>query len=375
MGTIEVKKVDNGRMMKEFIMYPWTSRIYENDPAWIPPLISDMKTLFNRKKSYFFELGEGDFFLAYQDGKPVGRITAHINHLYEKKYDQDTGFFGFYESINSQEVAAALFDAAADWLKDHGKKVMQGPQSFSIYDSVGFETEGLDVIPVVGLMHFAPYYKDLAEAYGFRKCIDWYCYLVRNIDEFVPYFNQIREDLTKGQDIEYKTLKRSEMKKRIKEVQKIFNVAWEGNWGHLPLSDKQLKMFYDEMKFVAIPELTIFAEDHGKTVGFIVSIADANIALKILNGRLYPWRFLKAYREMKKAKRIRTIIMGILPEYRGRHIDDIFYLKTFDSGVALGFSETDGSLVVETNKKMIGALKPLKGERYKTYRIYEKDIF
>lgn len=374
MGSIEVKKVDSSRMMKEFIMFPWTSRIYENDPAWIPPLIAEQKKLFDRKKSYFFEIGEGDLFLAWQDGKPVGRITAHINHLYEGKYNRDTGFFGFYESINSQEVANALFEAASVWLRKRGKTIIQGPQSFSVYDSVGFETEGLDIMPVVGLLHFAPYYKDLAEAYGFEKCIDWSCYLVRDIEDYKPYLEQVREFFMKGQDIEYKTLQKGEMKKRVQDIHEIFNIAWDGNWGHLPLTQRQIDTLYGELKMVAIPELIIFAEDKGKTVGFCVSIADANQALKILNGRLYPWRLRKAFKEVKNARKIRTIIMGVLPEYRGRRIDEVFYLKTIETGIAMGFNSSDCSLVVETNHKMIGALKRLKAERYKTYRIYEKRI-
>ncbi|MBN1664752.1 MAG: hypothetical protein JW943_14225 [Deltaproteobacteria bacterium] len=374
MNDIDVKKVEGRKLMNEFILYPWTSGIYENDPAWIPPMIGELKKLFNRKKSYFFEIGEGDFFLAYRNGRAVGRITAHINRLYEDKYDGDTGFFGFYESINSQDVANALFDTAAAWLRKRGKTVIQGPQSFSVYDSVGFETEGCDITPIVGLLHFAPYYKDLAEAYGFTKCIDWSCYLVRDMEDYKPYLEQVKQEYMKGQDIEYKTLQKRDMKKRVREIHKIFNIAWDGNWGHLPLTQRQLDTLYDELKMVAIPELAIFAEDKGTTVGFCISIADANQALRILNGRLYPWRLPRALKAVKEAKKIRTIIMGVLPEYRGRKIDEVFYLKTIETGLAMGYNASDCSLVVETNHKMIGALKHLNAERYKNYRIYEKKI-
>lgn len=374
MSLVEVKKVESRQQLKEFILFPWTSRIYENDPAWVPPLIGEMKKLFNRKKSYFFEIGEGDLFLAYQDGRPVGRITAHINHLYEKKYDRHTGFFGFYESVNSREVADILFDTAVKWLLEHGKTIIQGPQSFSIYDSVGFETEGFEITPIVGLLHFAPYYKDLAQACGFTKCIDWSCYLVRDIEDYKPYLEQVKQAFMKDQVIEYKTLQRGEMKRRVRQIHEIFNIAWEGNWGHLPLTQRQMNSLYDELKMVAIPELTLFAEDNGKTVGFCISIADANQALKALNGRLYPWRLPRAFKSIKETKKIRTIIMGVLPEYRGRHIDEVFYLKTIETGTAMGYNASDCSLVVETNKTMIAALKHLKAERYKTYRIYEKKI-
>jgi len=370
---IEVKRIENKGMMKDFIMLPWTAKIYENDSLWIPPLINEQKKLFGRK-SYFSEIGEAEFFLAYKDGKPVGRITSHVNHLYEKKYDGETGFFGFFESINDIEVANILFDTASIWLKGKGKKVMNGPQSFSIYDSVGFEIEGLDIMPVVGLLHFAPYYKDLAEAAGFTKCIDWYCFIVKKIDTYKPYLEDIKKNIMKDMDVEFKILDKREMKKRIKEVQQIFNIAWEGNWGHLPLTDKQMNMIYDELKMIAIPELTIFAEKDGKTIGFIISIPDVNPAMRVLNGRMYPWRLWPFLQKAKKTKKLRTIIMGVLPEYRGHRIDDVFYLKTIEDGIRLGYTESDCSLIVETNKKMIGALQSLVAERYKTYRIYERPI-
>jgi len=373
-GDIVVRTVTDRRMLKTFVLFPWTSGIYAHDPAWVPPIIGDLMHGFDRRKGYFFEIGDAELFLAYQEGLVVGRITAHVNHLYEKRYDNHTGFFGFFEAINSQAVADALFDRAAAWLKERGKTVMQGPQSFSVYDSVGFEIEGMEIMPVVGLLHFAPYYKDLAEAKGFRKCIDWYCYLVRDIDDYKPYLREVKEELMKGQEITYTSLNRRDMTHRAQQVKEIFNSAWEGNWGHLPLTDKQFDTFFKELKMVAIPELSIFAEDGGRTIGFCISVADANMGLKILNGRLYPWRLIRALREIKKSRKIRTIVMGVLPEYRGRNIDDVFYLKTIETGVGMGFNASDCSLVVETNRKMIDALAVLNADRYKTYRIYEKDI-
>ncbi len=374
MSTIEVKEVKDSKMMKQFIMFPWTSKIYENDPAWVPPIIGDMKKLFNPKKGYFYDIGEVAYFLAYKDGVPAGRITAHVNRMYEEKYNKETGFFGFYEAIDDLAVARSLFATAEDWLKKKGKTRVEGPQSFSIYDSVGFEVLGEDIMPVVGLLHFAPYYKNHATACGYTKCIDWHCFLVKKIDDFKPYLKDVRENIMKTQDVKYVYYTPKELKKRAKEIHEIFNRAWDGNWGHLPLTDKQFKMLVDELKLVAVPELIVFAEKDGRTVGFIVSLPDMNPALKILNGRLYPWRLIKALRSIKKVKRIRTIIMGVLPEYRGQKIDDVFYLFTIENGIRLGYVESDCSLIVETNQKMIGALKPLKGQIYKTYRIYEKHI-
>ena len=230
---VEVRRVDTKGMMKDFMMFPWTARIYENDPAWIPPLISDQKNLFDRRKGYFFEIGEAEFFLAYKNSSLVGRITAHVNHLYENKYDNDTGFFGFFEAVNDPEVARALFDTASSWLKHKGKKIMNGPQSFSIYDSVGFEVEGAENIPSVGLFHFAPYYKDLAEACGFVKCIDWYCFLVKRVNyaQHIPYLDEVRKGLLSTTDAVFKNLDKRDMARRVKDVHAYLQCRMGGELG------------------------------------------------------------------------------------------------------------------------------------------------
>ncbi len=340
---IEVREVRGRGMLREFVHLPWTSRIYENDPAWVPPLIHDMYTILDPEKSYFYAIGEAQLFLAYKEGRPVGRISAHVNRLYEEKYDRETGFFGFFESVDDVDVAGALFDRAEAWLKAKGKRVMNGPQSFSIYDSVGFEVEGARHMPSVGLFHFAPYYPGLADACGFSKCIDWYCFLVKkaDYDVYAPYLQDVKRRLLAKTEFTFRRLDRRDMNRRIREVQRIFNVAWEGNWGHLPLTDAQTDMFASELRLIAKEELAVFAEKDGATVGFIISLPDVNPALRLLNGRLYPWRIVRFLLEASRTKRIRTIIMGVLPEYRGRHIDDIFYLMTIEDGIRLGYTESD----------------------------------
>jgi GNAT superfamily N-acetyltransferase len=371
---IKVIRVSNKKMLKQFIMLPWTLKIYRNDPAWVPPLISEQKKMLDKKRGYFFEIGEAEFFIAFRDGKPAGRISAHINHDYERRYNKETGFFGFFESINDTKTAEALFNAAEKWLKDRGKTRMEGPQSFSIYDAVGFEVQGEDVMPVIGLFHLAPYYRELAEKCGFKKCIDWYCYLVKKIDDYKPYLKSIRENILKNQDVEYIYLDKKYLRTRVEDIHRIFNTAWSSNWGHLDLTRKQINMIVDELKMIAVPELSIFAEKDGQTVGFIISIPDLNPAMRILNGRLYPWRLIPFFLKMRKIRKLRTIIMGVLPEYRGQKIDDVFYLLTIENGIRLGYTESDCSLIVENNYHMINSLKSLKARIYKTYRIFERDI-
>ncbi|MCU0848532.1 MAG: GNAT family N-acetyltransferase [Spirochaetes bacterium] len=315
-----------------------------------------------------------EFFLAYRDGKPVGRITAHTYSKYEERYDKDTGFFGFYECIDDLDVSRALFDAARDWLRKKGKKTMNGPQSFSIYDSVGLDILGNDKTPVVGLFHFAGYYEKHVEAYGFEKQSDWFCFMVRQEAlDWDPLF-RIREELQKKGDIKYTTITRREIGKRATQIKEIFNSAWEGNEGHIPFTDKQWNIIFGELKMFVVPELAIFAEKDGKTIGFILSLPDGNPALQKLNGKLYPLRIIKALRAFKKTTTLRTILMGVLPEYRGQNIDQVLILMTIENGINIGYDKSDCSLVVESNKKMIGALKYVHADGYKGYRIYQLKV-
>ncbi len=380
MSHIEIKKVSDKKMRKEFVKLPWTAHLYDDDPIYVPQLIGEQMHFLDPAKGYFFEngIGEADLFIAYKDDKPVGRISAHICHRYEKKFDTETGFFGFYESTNDRDVAGALFETAEKWVKDRGKTRILGPESFTIYDPIGFIEDGFEISPVVGLYHNAPYYRDLAAHYGFKKAIDWYCLLVDSSDSEVrPFLTKVKDDIMKThleQGISYREVSKKEIKSKGATLRDIFNTAWEGNWGHLPFTNTQFKMLFKELSNFVVPELALFAEKDGKNIGFILSIPDVNPALRKLNGHLYPWRIVQFLSQLRKSKLLRTILMGVLPEYRGQGIDAVLVLKTIENANKIGMYKSDCSLIVETNVKMINSLKPLKAKNYKTYRLYEKPI-
>jgi GNAT superfamily N-acetyltransferase len=373
-AKIEVKKVTNEKMKMEFIMLPWKAEIYKYDLAWVPPIIKDQKHFLDPEQGYFFEHGEAQLFIAYKDGKPAGRISAHVYSRYEEKYDRDTGFFGFYESIDDLALSRTLFEAAREWLRTKGKKKMNGPQSFSVYDPIGFDVINNGRMPVIGMCHYAHWYEKHALAFGFEKQMDWYCFMVKKDGiDWEPMF-KIREQLAEKTDIKFVTMKKRDIPKRAEQVKYILNTAWEGNEGHLALTDKQFDMIFNEIKMAIIPELAIFAEKDGKTVGFIFSIPDANPGFAGLNGRLYPWRIPQLIWKLKTTRTLRTILMGVLPEHRGQDIDQILILMTMEIGIAMGYIQSDCSLVVETNKKMIGALKFANSDLYKGYRVYQLNI-
>ncbi|MBN2357532.1 hypothetical protein JXO59_15570 [candidate division KSB1 bacterium] len=371
MKNLQIIPVTSRRDLKTFVHLPW--RIYRNDPYWVPPLISEEYKMLD-KKGTFHTFGEAQYFLAYQDGRPIGRISAHINHQYEKYHDRETGFFGFFECIDNADAASALFDAAADYLRRKNKKRILGPMSFCIYDISGVLYEGFDSSPVILLAYNPPYYNDLLTRAGFVKAIDWYAFLVNKDAPIRPALHRVKDRILRQKDLEIVPLNMKEYNERVRDVGHIFSDAWMENWGHVPLTEGQIQDLAKELKMVVVPQATYFAFYKGECVGFSLSIKDLNPAIKKANGRLFPFGLFKILLASRKVNRLRTIAMGVLKGHRHRGIDIAFYLKTIEDGTRLGFVDSECSIIVETNQRMIGALEDLAAERYKTYRFYEKKI-
>ena len=370
--NLQIKGIGNRKELKDFVTFPWI--IYRDDPFWVPPIISDRMKFLDKNKGAYFTLGEAEHFMAFDGDHPVGRISAHINSQYEKYHDRETGFFGFFESINNPLVARALLEGAETWLRGKGKTRILGPMNFTIYDDSGMLYEGFDSLPVVLLAYNPSYYNDLLVDAGYKKAIDWYAFMVDKQAPIDAKLYKIRDRVLRQKDLKIITADMKKLKEQAQYVGQIFNEAWMENWGHVPLTNEQLDHFVEELKLVIVPELTYLAFIKDKCVGMSLTLKDANPAVKKANGRLFPFGLFKIMREMKKIKRLRTIAMGVLKEYRHRGIDLAFYLNTIEQGTKMGFTESECSTIVETNTRMIGALEDLYARKYKTYRFYEKSI-
>lgn len=370
--AIRIEPVTTAAGRKDFIKFPW--RVYHNDPLWVPQLISDEIKILDPAKGTFFQFGEAALFMAYRGEEPVGRISAQVNHQYERYHDNHTGFFGFFESIDDQAVADALFGAATAWLRSKGKSRVMGPMSFSMYDISGVLIEGNDTMPCILTAYNPPYYEPLFDAAGMKKAMDWYAFLVSQDSVLRPGLQRIASRVMQQEGLEIVPLDMKIFDQRVHEVARIFSDAWMENWGHVPFTDGQVQDLVHELKMVIVPEVTLFALYHGECIGFSLSVKDVNPALQKANGRLFPFGLLKLLWHVRKTSRLRTMAMGVLKEHRHRGIDIAFYLKTIEEGRRLGFYDSECSIILEINKRMISALEDLSARRYKTFRFYEKEI-
>jgi GNAT superfamily N-acetyltransferase len=372
--VITTKTVQTRADRLQFIKMPW--RIYRQDSHWVPPLIFDQMKFLNPRKGVFFDHGEAELFLALRGRHVVGRLSAHVNHLQDQLYGDGKGFFGFFECEDDQDTADTLFRAAEHYLKDKGKTSIEGPMSFGVYDEIGILVDGFESDPYVLNMHNPPYYEQLLTEAGYEKAIDWYAYrgYTRDRVQVDPRLFRVRDRVMRRPDLNIRSVDLKQFKREAHIVKQIYDQAWKENWGHVPLTEREYQRIVHTLVRFVIPKISFVAEVDGVPVGFALSIYDANVAVKKLNGRLFPFGFIKLLTNVKKTDRFRHILMGILKEYRNQGIEIAFYAAMADHAEAAGLREVEMSLIVEDNDAMRGSLKHLPVEIYKTYRIYRKEI-
>lgn len=366
--------VRDERDLWEFLRLPW--RIYPHDPHWVPPILSQQRDFLDPRRGPYFEVGEARYFLAYHQGQPAGRISAHLNHLYEEYHDQHTGFFGFFECLPDIRVAAALFAAAADWLRQRGKTRILGPLSFSIYDEVGLLVEGFDSIPAMFQAHNPPYYPEFLGDLGFRKTFDFYALRLTRRYEVEPLEAKIAAIL-EGQNLRLTSFEPRDLERRREEVYQLFNEAWSSNWCHIPLTRKQFQKFYQDLKPLLRPNLVRLLLDGDALVAFSIVLPDLNPLVKTFNGELSFWKKVRFLYEAKykPVKKARALILGVRQPYQGRKLHHALILKSYVDAVRETPCEfCDLSLIPENLRHYMKAFKVFGAERYKTFRIFEKDI-
>ena len=366
--SIKVREIKSKKDLGRFIKFPW--KVYEGNPNWVPPLIIDIKTRLNPAKNPYFKHAEAKYYLAEKDGDIVGRITATVNHNHNKTHNEKTGFFGFFECFDDQETANALFKTAADYLRKQGLDTMRGPANFTSNDDWGMLIDAFDKPPVLMMTYNPQYYIKLAENYGFLKKMDLYAYYMTK-EEITDRLIRTAELVRKRTKITIRTLDMKNFWGEVDKIMEVYNSAWSQNWGFVPMTKEEIKHLAKDLKMIVNPEILLIAEADGRPVGFSMALPEANQAIKLANGRLLPFGIIKMMKALKKITTLRVLTMGVIPEYRNRGIDAVFYYETFKRGIKCGFEAGEFSWILETNELMNRAAENMGAHIYKTYRIYD----
>jgi len=373
---IKIIPVKTQKDLNRFIKYPFL--LYKNDPNWVPPLISEQKNFFSPDHNPYFEHSEVQLFLALDDKKVVGRISAHTNTQHNRFHDDKIGFFGFFESIDDQIVAEKLIKTASDWNLSRGKDILRGPVNFSTNDECGLLIDGFDSPPFVMMPHNHQYYLALLEKTGLKKSMDLYAYLIPK-KPTPERLARITEKLQKRGRFTIREIRRKRKFKRedLETVFTVYSKAWERNWGFVPMTKKEFDHLIDSIFDFLRPEFVYLAFVNDEPAGFYAAIPDYNQLLIKMRGRLFPFGFIHFLLGKNKITRLRIVTMGVIKEYQNRGIDTVFYTKNFivaNQHKKLKIKDAELSWILENNLMMNRIAQNLNGRIHKTYRILDKEI-
>ncbi len=379
-GNMEIRQVRSGYLRKQFIDLPYT--IYHDDPNWVAPLRSAQAKIF-AKKTPFYQYAEHALFFAMRAGIPVGRIVAIQNKKHNRHHNDRVGFFGFFECTNDPDVALELVRSAEAWLAAKGLTSIRGPVNPSMNDECGCLIEGFDRPPVALMAYNPSYYPTLLEFAGFSKCKDLVAYLVTPDDVAPGTENHKRimrmSALLKRRhpEVRLRTINMSQLRKEILDFIHVFEEARHNNhnWGHVPIAQEEIILMAKELKSMADPEIIVVAEVNGHPVGMCLGLPDINQAFKAINGRLFPFGFLRLHRALKSITGMRIIAAAALEQYRHLGITPLLLGETLIRGWDRGYQYCELSWILEDNTMARRtAEKGFKLKKYKTYRLYEKEI-
>jgi hypothetical protein len=372
---LRIVKVDTRDTLNDFIRLLWP--LYREDPAWVPPLILDRRMQVSPKNP-FFEHATYSSWVAYRDGKPVGRISAQVDQLHLEQYQDATGFFGMLESENKSETFQALLATAENWLRKQGMRRIAGPYNLSINQEPGLLVEGFDTPPVYMMGHAHPYYGERIEACGYGMEKDLLAYI---IDADFKHSRAMQAILARSKKrIQTRFLRKSEFKAELNLIRDIFNDAWSQNWGYVPWTDHEFQHLGKDLKMVVDEDLVQFASVDGEPAAFMVILPNINEVIRDLNGRLLPFGWLKLLwrLKVKYPQTARIPLMGVRCRYQDSMIGAGLAFSVIAGlqppAIKHGIKKLELSWILEDNKGMRNILESIGGRVYKTYRIYDKEL-
>jgi hypothetical protein len=369
-----IRRAQSWRDRYRFIGFSY--RLYRSSPAWVAPLRADQAELINRRRNPFFELGDMQLFLALdRHGRVVGRVAAILNRAHLERYADATGFFGFFECVERYDVAHGLLDAAAAWLRERGLTRMRGPVNPSLNATAGLLIDGFDRPPVLMMPYNPPYYEVYLQQYGLsREKVMWSYYAdLRHLD---------RDRLSRGADVarrrtpglNLRNLDMSRYEREAETLHRLYNATFPSVWGYVPMSRAEFFHMAHAMRKIIDPELVLFLEHDGETVGYSLSIPDVNELLRHLpSGRLLPLGFitLLVRSRFQQIRQARYVLIGLLPRYQRRGLDVLMAKESMEAGLRRGYRAAEFGWVMDDNTVLRNAIEAYGCVVDKRYAIYD----
>ncbi len=375
--NIRIERVESKRDLKAFIDVP--RELYRDDPAWVAPLRFERMGVLDKSKNPYFDHARAEYWIAYKDNDPVGRISAQVDDLAQDWHGEGTGHFGFIESPDDPAVFKALFNAAENWLHDQGMTRVMGPFNLSVNEECGLLVDGFEHPPRLLMGHALPYYEARVEEQGYSACKTMYAYDLDIRREWPERTRRILAKAAKNERMMIRPLNMKNLDSELKLFISIFNDAWSDNWGFVPFTDAEIAKLGDDLKLFLRPDICHIAYWDGEPAAFMIVLPDINNAIAGMNGRLFPFGWAKLVWNLilHIPSQGRVPLMGVRKQYQSKVAGALMSLSLIDACRKVGHEKygiTRGELswILEDNTGMRTMLDSIGCKQYKTYRVFEK---
>ncbi|WP_336987686.1 N-acetyltransferase [Altererythrobacter aquiaggeris] len=369
--------------LKSFIDLPY--RLHQGDPAWVPPLRSEVAELLNPLKNPFFQHADVQLFLARRGDETVGRISAHIDHLAlaqpaEQGMGPGTGNWGLFDAVDDA-VAAALIRRAESWLAQHGMRRVLAPISMSVWEEPGLQISGHDHPPTVMMGQDPRHYRAWIEAAGYTKAKSLLTYDLDILKEFPPLIGRIIQSGERNERITVRKVEIRHFEREAKIILDILNDAWSDNWGFVPFSDAEIDYAGKKLKPLVREDLIRIAEYEGKPVAFMITLPDVNEPIKAIGGKLFPFGWAKMLWWLRKPKvqSVRVPLMGVVKRLQSTRMASqlaFMMIEYIRRAAVEEYGATRGEIgwILDDNQGMVAIADALKTQVNREYLLYEKSL-
>ena len=375
--AVEIKQITTNSELKQFVRFG--NEFYKDCEYFCPQLIADELDVFNPEKNPAHEVCEHILFMAYRDKKPVGRIAGIINHAANAKWNVKKVRFGWIDFIDDQEVSFALLDAVAQWGKDKGMDLLNGPVGMTDFDHQGLLIEGYDYLAPMASLYNYPYYVRHIEAYGLAKEADWIEYQIDpqvELPERFSRMDKIVRERTKVRVDKVQSCKEL-VKKYGMQYMDVIDVAYQKLYNFQPLSDRQKKYYCDSyFPLLNFDFVTLVVNEQDEVVGVGVGMPDISNALRKCKGKLFPfgWYHLQKALRAKQMDTFDLLIIAIRPDYQDRGLNAVIIADQHPYFVKYGIKHVETTAILETNTKNQSHWEMFPHKIHKRRRAYVKEI-
>ncbi len=374
---LTVSKLDtrSKSQVRRFIQLPF--RLYANHPQWVPPIISDIALMLNRRKHPFYEHSDADFFITTRDGRDVGRVAALENRPFNEYHQTRQAQFYLFDCEDDAEAAAVLFEQVFEWARARGLNRVVGPKGFGPLDGYGLLVEGFEHRQMMTMMNYNyDYYPRLLEALGFEKEVDFVsCYLGADAFHMPERVHSIAERVQQRGTLRVKRFaSKRELIAWAGRIGEAYNKAFVNNWEYYPLTPAEVKFVVDNIMLVADHRLIKIITHGDDVVGFLFAFPDVSAALQRLRGRLWPFGIFDLLLEMRRTKWVSLNGLGILPQFQGHGGNALLYSEMEKTIREFNFEHADLTQVAESAVQMRRDLENVGGRAYKNHRVYQREV-